>query len=327
MANFRWDGRNCPTIEAFIAYLDSLDKPAWATGVTLHHTAIPTLAQWRGAETMRGIRDYYRDVQNWDSGPHLFIAPDGYYIGTPPNQRGIHAGDCNASHIGVEVVGNYNKAFYPPAMAARVYAGVGALLHWIDRHSSALNGHRDCMPGTDCPGLAVDVAMVQRQIEALSDNDLAVIGVPPSAAYGKFSASLRRNGDPLTPEDARHVFAFGERLEVDPVFFAAVWVRESGRPLGYSQLQSLSCCPINIKAAPGEWRPTAEYNGSRWLAFESLHLGALASLLHIKNVFGWQYAAHTVGQIIPIFAPQSDGNDVNAYIKSVIEDMAYIRNH
>ena len=50
------------------------------------------------------------------------------------------------------------------------------------------------------------------------------------------------------------------------------------------------------------------------------------AVLHLKNVHG-AAGRHTVGQIIPVHAPASDGNDPAAFIRSVLDDMRYMREH
>jgi len=132
---FAWNVRYFPDVRLFSAYLDSIPRPTWCSGLTLHHTLIPTASQWRGRTSMDALGRYYRDeapnpdgTKGWPSGPQLFVGPDGIWQGTPVNQRGTHAGVCNANRIGIEVVGDYDRREWPPSIAA-----------WRDRGAAALD--------------------------------------------------------------------------------------------------------------------------------------------------------------------------------------------
>jgi len=154
--------------------------------------------------------------------------------------------------------------------------------------------------------------------------DAQVIGIKPRATLQQFQASMQANRAPLSPEEQQRIYTLAMWLEIGPAFFIALWAHEGGRPFGSSPLQLRSRCPINIKAAPNEWRDTVTHNGEKWLAFESFQLGALHSLVHLKQVHG-AHGRLTVRSIIPVHAPASDGNDPETFIQSVLQDMGYIR--
>jgi hypothetical protein len=121
-------------------------KPSW---IVLHHTAIPTVAQWTANEAgksvaqiidkrlgqLAGIRNYYRDSLGWDRGPHLFIDDLRVYLFTPMTGPGIHAlggnGTATSFSLGIEVVGDYTRAVWTPS-TERMVSGVVARLHrWL----------------------------------------------------------------------------------------------------------------------------------------------------------------------------------------------------
>jgi hypothetical protein len=156
--------------------------------------------------------------------------------------------------------------------------------------------------------------------------DAQVIGVAPSITLDQFTASLTRNKAPLSIGEIARVYQVAAWLEIDPAFLIGLWAAEGGRPFGGSTLQQASRCPINVRAAGDEWRPTVEYNDSPWLAFESVQLGWLASLVHLKNIHGWA-GRLSLSSIIPIHAPADDGNDPPAIIASILQDMTYVRAH
>lgn len=333
-APFRWDIKHFPTVAHFLAYLAGLPKPSWAKGVTLHHTYIPKLADWRGHATMSGMGSHYRNVLKWDSGPQIFVAPDGIWQGTPVNQPAVHAQRCNVDHIAIEVVGDYDKTPWAEPITSLVYGTINALFDWLDIPNvtpETLNGHRDCGSSKTCPGSAIDLDVVRDRLRQMRDipHDLPVIGVRQSISQSQWLSFCLRNQAPLSTAQAGYLYKHTQERQIDMSFFGAVWIREGGQPLGSSVLQMQSKCPINIKAAPGEWRPTVPHKGQHWHAYEDFFSGALASIEHLKRVYGWQKRLHTVRAIAPVFMsePNTTQAEVERYITSLLEDMQYMRSH
>lgn len=192
--------------------------------------------------------------------------------------------------------------------------------------------HKDVAPGYKDDGRGFSAELLLQQARASEPAPVAaipVIGVKPSIDGEAWWRALERNGGAalLSQSEAERIHRHCEDDEIDPAFLGAVWLHEGGRPLGSSLLQQKSRCPLNIKAAGDEWRPTVTFNGSKWHADESFYQGLRRSIHHLKNVYGWEKGLHTVQSIIPAFAPASDGNNVPAYIRSVAEDMAYMQAH
>lgn len=161
-------------------------------------------------------------------------------------------------------------------------------------------------------------------ISAPAHENRQVIGMDtPSCTIGEWAAALYAHKAPLEKRDLPYLWASHLEWQVDPGFFIAMWKHEAGSPLGSSPLQQQSHMPINIRAAVDEWRPAVPFNGGRWLQAQTFKLGYAMSLLHLKNTHG-AAGRLTVRQIIPVHAPASDGNNPEAFIKSVLEDMAYI---
>ena len=100
------------TAADFDAYAKTITFGAWRPQfVVLHNTAIPKLADWHsvpGEKRMLALEHYYRDIQKWSGGPHLFIADDLIWAFTPLNLQGVHAPSWNAISWGVELVGDYS---------------------------------------------------------------------------------------------------------------------------------------------------------------------------------------------------------------------------
>ena len=185
---FAADIRHWPNAAALAAHLAQYDPAicAWVAGLTIHHTIIPTAAQWRGYSTMQGLKTFYSD-KGWDAGPHLFIAPDGIWQLTPLNLPGIHAGRCNADHWGIEVCGNYDAAPWPQSLAELAYGAGAALLRWrgLNVTESTVTGHRECLNNKSCPGRAIQLPAVRAELarrltpsaESLS-RDTALLSAP-----------------------------------------------------------------------------------------------------------------------------------------------------
>lgn len=150
------------TPESFGEYVKSLNL-SWAQGVTIHHTAYPDLSMRpRGftAQHLRNLESYYRG-KGWSAGPHLFIDEDQIWGMSSLERRGVHARSFNATHIGIEVLGNYDRENPFEGRGADCWEvtrlAVMALLERMGRGPSAVNFHRDD-PRTskNCPGSLVN---------------------------------------------------------------------------------------------------------------------------------------------------------------------------
>lgn len=174
---FHADIRHWPTLQSFMAHL-AAHQPSiapWARGVTIHHTD-GGITSWRGLASMQNHISFYRDVRNWDRGPHLFVAlgarakkDDGIWQLTPLNLPGVHAGDCNDDHWGIEVVGKYDRAAWSQPLRELVYGVSAALLRWRDlpANRATVNGHRECLPNKTCPGNAINMDAVRADLATL----------------------------------------------------------------------------------------------------------------------------------------------------------------
>lgn len=144
--------------------------------VVLHHTVIPTIEQWNGEVTMRGMQNYYRSL-GWGSAPHIYVAPDGIWLATPMYNVGIHAGVGNSGiwngkwsySIGVEMVGNYDNE-KPEGivwdLTKIVLRSLSEVLHIpIEK---LLYFHRD-FSGKSCPGNAVSKKWVIDEVTKVED--------------------------------------------------------------------------------------------------------------------------------------------------------------
>ena len=143
--------------QAFADYVAGLDL-SWARGVTLHHTAVPSLAQRpRGLriEHMRNLEYYYSKKLGWSAGPHLFVDEDQIFGLSSLERRGVHAVTYNRDHIGIEVLGDYDNEDPKTGRGLACWQTAARATAILLRHmpGARINFHRDD-PKTrkTCPG-------------------------------------------------------------------------------------------------------------------------------------------------------------------------------
>ena len=160
---------------------------SWASGITLHHTFSPSLAQRPQGfkiQHMRNLENYYKNELGWSAGPHLFVDEDQVFGLSSLERRGVHAKSFNATHIGIEVLGDYDGAEDPKsgrglACWKMAMAVVGAFPESIG--GSSWNFHRDDpLTSKTCPGKLVEKEWVASLIPLPDDrND----DVPENAGF------------------------------------------------------------------------------------------------------------------------------------------------
>jgi hypothetical protein len=200
MGNFLIDVRQWKSVAEFEQHLADYNfkqTAPWAKGITYHHTYRPLPSQWVGRRSMDGLKHHYEIVNGWDRGPHLFIvagAPnkehDGIWQLTPLNVTGIHAGACNSTHWGLEIVGDYDKAFWPEPVAQLALGAGAALLRWAGLGVDGLTvrGHRECLPNKTCPGSKIKLPEIRELLKLRMQ--AATIPAPTTAAITKHSPVL-----------------------------------------------------------------------------------------------------------------------------------------
>jgi hypothetical protein len=107
---------------------------------------------------MQSMRAFYIG-KGWSAGPHLYLcaaAPNAVDTGiwqmTPLGHVGVHAGACNTHHLGIENVGDFDKA--PPSAdqyTLLITVNLLILQHW-GIPPAQVNVHNECMTGRTCPG-------------------------------------------------------------------------------------------------------------------------------------------------------------------------------
>lgn len=183
------------TRQSFAAYLATLQRPAWIKGITMHHTGAPCLeTRPRGLtiQHIENIADYYKTADKtkkaWSSGPHFFIDEDQIFGMTPPNEPGTHARSFNATHIGIEVLGEYDSEIPTEGRGLECWntaaIAVRDLLLWLDIGTKGINFHRDD-PKTDktCAGTKVRADWFRRLVMAAYQGELKAAPLQPEQIF------------------------------------------------------------------------------------------------------------------------------------------------
>lgn len=162
MTPFDAEFKHWPTVEAFVAYLATVPRPAWCRGITNHNTYIPNELQWRGLASLESMRATYIG-KGWSAGPHLYLAAEapnpadtGIWQMTPLAHVGVHAGPCNSDHLGIENVGDFDARPPTAAQYNLLLAVNRALLRQWSITPERVQTHKECMPGRTCPGRHLD---------------------------------------------------------------------------------------------------------------------------------------------------------------------------
>lgn len=125
--------------------------PRW-TGIVVHHS--------EGSDTTRldtrTIRDYHVEHNRWDDvGYHFLVERVGtgyeFIAGRPLDMSGAHARGSNMTHIGVCLVGNFNRSKPTSAQLMAAARHIRGLMKALRIPRSAIRFHRE-VNDTDCPG-------------------------------------------------------------------------------------------------------------------------------------------------------------------------------
>jgi hypothetical protein len=158
----------------FHSYVSTVRFDTWRPQfVVLHNTAVPKLSDWHsvpGETRMRNLENYYRDVQRWSAGPHLFVADDLIWVFTPLNVSGVHSPSWNSISWGVEMVGDYQVETFSPAVKRNAVSALATLHAAVGVDPMTLKLHKEDPRTThNCPGKNVVKAdMIAQLSEALA---------------------------------------------------------------------------------------------------------------------------------------------------------------
>jgi len=159
------------TPQEFDNYVAGLTFGAWRPQfVVLHNTANPLLSQWHstpGAQRMKNLEDFYKNVQNWSAGPHLFVADDLIWAFTPLTLSGVHSPSWNSISWGVEMVGDYSVEPFSAKVRDNAVSALATLHVVMGLDPNTLRLHKEDPKTThNCPGEKVDKTdMIQRVVD------------------------------------------------------------------------------------------------------------------------------------------------------------------
>lgn len=160
-----------------------LQAMSWACGICIHHTAYPNLSMRPDGLTRQHIFNinHFYVQKGWDRGPHLFVDDQTpYHLTSNLGVRGIHARAFNNTHIGIEMLGNFdiNEDFSDNKdRALRVIENTAKLVAFIldtlsiELTTKSLVFHRDD-PSTSktCPGSAVAYDLFYETVEGFMES-------------------------------------------------------------------------------------------------------------------------------------------------------------
>ena len=165
--------------DGFLARLDELRWSSWAPeGIILHNTAAPTLAQWAESgpaheQRIKNLQQYYEGM-GWHGGPHWFVSRHWINEFSNPLRRGTHSPSFNATHFGIEMVGDFAREPFNSGDGALVRDNavfvMAALCHEFDWDpTKAIKLHKeDKLTNHDCPGkFVVKADVIARVVQEM----------------------------------------------------------------------------------------------------------------------------------------------------------------
>ena len=203
------------TPDAFDSYCQTLHWTAWRPSfIVLHNTAIPSLAQRPAGITLAHIQNfvsYYRDVEGWNSGPHLFIDDKQIWVFTPLIVSGTHSPSWNQVSLGIEMLGDYEHEAFESGRGLLVrqnaVAALATLSAVLGIEAQTLHLHREDPLTTHatCPGKNVDKGAMIQAVQALlaarhpGEHTLASKDLTLAATEIDATAAATASGAPETP--------------------------------------------------------------------------------------------------------------------------------
>jgi N-acetylmuramoyl-L-alanine amidase CwlA len=220
------------------------------TRLVLHHTWKPTVEQWRGLASMKGMQSFYGG-KGWTSAPHLYVGPDGIWLFTPLKDIGIHANAGNGSRsagwysIGVEMVGNYDQARPTGAIWDATKAIIGGLSRKLGiAPKDFIFFHREYNKNKSCPGWAITKEWVIAETDAWLKNQGSAPVAIPAGVIGSPTPDVEHLGELLLNQSfARRAEGYNETW----AFHQFAVDQGLGFPLAKSQMLTAEGKQINYQ--------------------------------------------------------------------------------
>lgn len=146
-------------------FIDTMEFSSWKPrGMVVHNTGVPSFKQWHqvsGETRMRNLENYFKNQRGWSSAPHAFVADDFVWPFTPFNRKGTHSPSWNGTHLGIEMVADFDKEDPYSGPTGAVYKNTVALfamLHMkLGLDPDTIKLHREDPRTTHaCPGKKFD---------------------------------------------------------------------------------------------------------------------------------------------------------------------------
>lgn len=144
-------------------------------------------------------------------------------------------------------------------------------------------------------------------LSSVNDTRYEVQG-PPSVSVDVLNQVLDFYHSPAHGK-GQALYDLGVKYGIDPVYALAFFMHESS--FGTTGVAQVTLSLGNIRETPGY----EDYNGYRKYSSWEEGFEDWYKLIKIQYVQIWKLS--TVDQIIPVYAPSSDDNDVTAYIQAV----------
>lgn len=247
------------TPDEFDAYVSSLKLGSWTpVGVTIHHTAAPSLAQRPNGITpqhLLNLQSYYRDDKEWSAGPHLFIDRDKISVFTPLTVRGVHAVSFNSTHWGIEMLGDYDNEAVDVKVLQNTYRATSALLKKLGRTSASIKFHRECPHAQKikktCPGNKIDKSWFIAGLDAVMNTPqpLTEVTVLLNGSPVDFDAHIKQGANMVVASLAKIATAVpgmcvtGADMEVS----VASFFRERGYSVSWDNTTKTLSLSNNLK--------------------------------------------------------------------------------
>ncbi len=154
--------------------------------------------------------------------------------------------------------------------------------------------------------------------------DYRVIGVAPDLTEAQFVAILQAADSPALSA-AHAVYQYCVKRGCSPAFLLAMFLRESG--MGKAGTATISHSwgntrtPVQGGVIPLRLTTPAEARSGAFPVFKDWSDGGVATVARWLDYAPYQ-GKTTVAQIIPLWAPNSDGNDSAAYTAGVLASIA-----
>jgi len=154
----------CLTKEEFKKYIRKKKVQRKIDKIVLHHT-LNTIEQWQKGEVSCNYYKKMYEEKGWESGPHLFVAPEGIWLFTDINIQGTHANEGNRGSIGIEMVGRYDDRLPSGKVWENTKAALKVLLTKLNLNAKDIHFHREYNPHKSCPGKAVTKKWLRVQLK------------------------------------------------------------------------------------------------------------------------------------------------------------------